>query len=383
MPHAPSATRVAFELHARHFRGAARAAASAPGRVNLIGEHTDYNGGPVLPMAIARRTVVVAGRARRFDAVSARDGVVDGFDPDGPMRGEWTDYLAGVVRALRRRRAAPEGASVALASTLPVGAGLSSSAALTVAAAKALSRLAGVALRGPELVDVAYEAEHDEVGMPCGRMDQSVVALGTGGHALLIETATGAIVPEPFPGEVWVFDTGVSHRLVSSAYPARRRECEEALAILREQGLPAAHLAAFPSEKLPRLLAALPAAHGRRVRHVITETARTRAAAEALERGDLVEVGELITEGHRSLRDDYESSCAEADVLVELAMRHGAWGARLTGAGWGGAVIALIDPARAPRIAAEVQEGFRAAYGHVPVVWQTKAAPGVRAERLR
>ncbi|MGH7734104.1 MAG: galactokinase, partial [Gemmatimonadales bacterium] len=320
-------------------------------------------------MAIARRTLIVAGRARRFDAVSARDGVVDGFDPDAPMRGDWTDYLAGVVRALRRRRAAPVGASLAVASTVPVGAGLSSSAALTVAAAKALSRLAGVPLRGPELVDIAFEAEHDEVGMPCGRMDQTIVTLGARGKALLYETATGAIVPEPCPGDIWVFDTGVSHRLVASAYPQRRRECAESLAILREQGFLAPHLAAFPPEELPRLLAALPAPHGRRVRHVITETARTRAAAEALGRGATERVGQLMVEGHRSLRDDYESSCAEADQLVDLALRHGAWGARLTGAGWGGAVIALIDPARAPRVVAEVQEGFRAAYGHVPAVW--------------
>ncbi|MGH7532843.1 MAG: galactokinase [Gemmatimonadales bacterium] len=383
MPHAPSATSVAFELHARHFRGAARAAASAPGRVNLLGEHTDYNGGPVLPVAIAQRTVVVAGRARRFDAASARDGVVDGFDPDAPMRGEWTDYLAGVVRALRRRRAAPAGASLAIASTLPVGVGLASSAALTVAAAKALSRLAGAALRGPELVDIAFEAEHDEVGMPCGRMDQTIVTHGARGKALLYETATGAIVPEPFPGEIWVFDTGVSHRLVSSAYVQRRRECVESLAILREQGFPAPHLAAFLPEELPRLLAALPAPHGRRVRHIVTETARTRAAAEALRQAELEQVGQLMAEGHRSLRDDFESSCAEADVLVDLALRHGAWGARLTGAGWGGAVIALIDPARAPRVVAEVQEGFRAAYGRVPAVWHTRAMAGVRSERLR
>ncbi|HET7024723.1 MAG TPA: galactokinase [Gemmatimonadales bacterium] len=382
MPHAPSATRVAFELHARHFRGAPRAAASAPGRVNLLGEHTDYNGGPVLPMAIDRRTVVVAGRARRFDAASARDGVVDGFDPDRPMRGEWTDYLAGVVRALRRRRAAPTGASLAIASTVPVGAGLSSSAALTVAAAKALSRLAGVALRGPELAEVAFEAEHDEVGVPCGRMDQTIVTHGSHGKALLYETATGAIVPVPFPGAVWVFDTGVSHQLVSSAYAERRRECAEALAVLREQGFPAPHLAAFPPEELPRLLAALPAAHGRRVRHVVTETARTRSAADALRRGDLPRVGALLAEGHASLRDDYESSCPEADVLVDLAVRHGAWGARLTGAGWGGAVIALIDPARAPRVVAEVQEGFRQAYGRIPATWSSRAMGGVRSQTV-
>lgn len=383
MPHAPSATRVAFELHARHFRGAARAAASAPGRVNLLGEHTDYNGGPVLPVAIARRTVVVAGRARRFDAVSARDGVVDPFDPDAPMRGDWTDYLSGVVRALRRRRAAPPGASLAVASSVPIGAGLSSSAALTVAAARALSRLAGASLSGPQLIDVAFEAEHDEVGVQCGRMDQTIVTLAAGRQALLFETGSSVVVPVPFPGEVWVFDTGVSHRLVAGEYNRRRQECQEALEILREQGMPAAHLAALSLDQLPRVLASLPPPHLRRVRHVITETARTRDAAAALRERDLAAVGRLLVEGHRSLRDDFESSCVEADLLVDLAVRHGAWGARLTGAGWGGAVIALIDPTRAPRVVAEVQEEFRRAFGRIPDVWSTPASRGARSEPVR
>lgn len=383
MPHAPSATRVAFELHARHFRGAARTAASAPGRVNLIGEHTDYNGGPVLPVAIARRTLVVAGRARRFDAVSAQDGVVDQFDPDAPMRGEWTDYLAGVVRALRRRRAAPAGASLAVASTVPVGAGLSSSAALTVAAARALSLLAGARLRPAELVDVAFEAEHDEVGVRCGRMDQTIAAHGARGKALLFETATGLIEQVPFPGEVWVFETGVHHRLAAGEFNRRRKECEDALAILNEQRIPAPSLAAIPAADLPRVLAALPMPHARRARHVITETARTRSAAAALNEGDLPGVGRLLVEGHLSLRDDYESSCPEADTLVDLAVRHGAWGARLTGAGWGGAVVALIDPRRALRVVAEVQEGFRQAYGRTPEVWSSPASRGVRTEGSR
>jgi galactokinase len=334
-------------------------------------------------VAVARRTLVVAGRARQFDAVSARDGVVDAFDPDAPMRGEWTDYLSSVVRALRRRRAAPSGAGLAIASSLPVGAGLSSSAALTVAAAKALSRLAGVALSRAQLIDVAFEAEHDEVGVQCGRMDQTIVTLAARRQALLFETATGSIAPVPFPGEVWVFDTGVTHRLVSGEYNRRRRECREALEILREQGMPAAHLAEFRLQDLPRVLAALPAPHLRRVRHVVTETARTRAAAAALRSGDLAAVGRLLVEGHQSLRDDFESSCAEADTLVELAVRHGAFGARQTGAGWGGAVVALIDPMRAPRVVAEVQEGFRGAYGRMPTVWHTAAMRGVRSEAVR
>ena len=383
MPHAPSATRIAFELHARHFRGAARAGASAPGRVNLIGEHTDYNGGPVLPAAIARRTVVLAGKARRFEAVSARDGVVDPFDPDAPMRGEWTDYLAGVVRALRRRRAAPPGAGLAISSDLPVGAGLSSSAALCVAAARALAGLAGARLSAAELAEVAYEAEHDEVGVRCGRMDQTISARARPGAALLFDTGSGAVTHVPFGGEIHLFDTGIRHALADGELNRRRKECEDALVMLRERGIIAPHLADLDPDLLPRVATLLPPPHARRVRHVVTETARTRLAAAALRRGEMAEVGRLLVQGHASLREDCESSCPEADLLVQLAVTHGAWGARLTGAGWGGTVIALIPPGKVRRVIAEVGEGFRQVFGRVPTIWSSRAVGGVKSVAVR
>lgn len=383
MTHAPSPTRVAFELFARHFRGAARSAASAPGRVNLIGEHTDYNGGPVLPVAIDRRTAVVAGRARQFEAVSARDGVVDRFDPDAAMRGEWTDYLAGVVRALRRRGAVLTGASLSVASTLPIGAGLSSSAALTVAAARALAGVAGIRLGPADLVSVAYEAEHDEVGVRCGRMDQTAAVYGARGKAVFFETGSGAIDLVPFPGRVWVFETGEEHRLVAGELNRRRKECEDALATLQAQGIQITALAQITPGDLDRLLGFLPPPHSRRVRHVVSETARTRSAAVALRAGDLTTVGQILAAGHRSLRQDYECSCDEADALVDLAVAHGAFGARLTGAGWGGSVIALIPPERAPRVVAEVTEGFRRKFGRMPESWSTGAMGGVRGERIQ
>jgi galactokinase len=187
----------------------------------------------------------------------------------------------------------------------------------------------------------------------------------------------------PFRARVWVFETGVTHRLAGGELNRRRHECEDALRMLADARLAVRSLADLPPADLPRALAALPPGHGRRVRHVVTETARTRAAADALARGELSAVGELLFEGHRSLRDDYESSCQEADLLVDLAARHGAWGARLTGAGWGGAVIALIPAARAPRVVAEVQDGFRRETGRVPEVWETPASAGVRTERVR
>lgn len=355
-------------------------AASAPGRVNLIGEHVDYNGGPVLPMAVARRTAVVAGLGHGFQAASTRDDVVDRFDPDGPMRGGWTDFLAGVVRALRRRGLAPAGAALAVASTVPVGGGLSSSAALAVAAARALAALGGHALTGAELARVAWEAEHDEVGVRCGTMDQTIAALAQPGKALLYETATGVTRQLPFRGKLWLVDTGVRHRLADGGYNQRRAECDEALALLRGAGWELPHLAAYPPARLP---ASLPPHLARRVAHVATETSRTRAAAEALGRGDLRTVGKLMYESHRSLQHDYAASCEEADVLVESAERLGAWGARLTGAGWGGTVVVLADERSAPRLILDLQAQFARIYGRVPEAWATRASGGAKREAAR
>lgn len=357
-------------------------AASAPGRINLIGEHTDYNDGPVLPMAIARRTSVAVGPAGGWRCISLTDGTAVEVDVDEPLRGDWTDYVIGVTRALRSRDAAPPGADIAVASTVPMGAGLSSSAALTVAAAKALSLLGGRRLKRAELADVAYRAEHDEVGVKCGHMDQTISALGRAGHALLFETATGDIRDVPMPGRVGVIETGVSRRLSGGALNERRRECEEALALLRVHWPGLQALAALPLESLPEAETLLPDTFWRRVRHVVTETARTRAAAEALAGGDLVRVGQLLVEGQRSLLEDYESSVPEAELIVERALARGSYGARLTGAGWGGAVVVLAPAQREAAIMRGVAQDFLAAFGRAPVCWHTRASSGVRRERL-
>ena len=267
-----------------------------------------------------------------------------------------------MVRELRAIGAAPAGARVAVATTLPIGAGLSSSAALTVAAAKALSLLAGRRLTPAQLVEVAYRAEHDQVGVRCGRMDQTIAAHAAPGTALLFETATGAIQRVPFPGRLWVVETGVSHRLTGGELNQRRRECEEALALCRA----AVAGARAPGGSLDRRPAdgqrpGSPPELAARTRHVVTETFRTRMAADALARGDLGQVGWLLVEGHESLRVDYRSTIPEADAIVELAMEHGAYGARLTGAGWGGCVVVLAPEDRSARILAEIARGFRRA----------------------
>jgi galactokinase len=378
-----SSVRLASSLFESSFSSRPAVAASAPGRVNLLGEHTDYNGGPVLPVALERRTAVAAGLEDGWFVVSAIDGTVRGVEIDRPLRRDWTDYLVGVVRELRAIGAAPVGARVAVASTLPIGAGLASSAALTVAAAKALSLLAGRRLTPAQLVEVAYRAEHDQVGVRCGRMDQTIAAHAAPGTALLFETASGTIHRVPFPGRLWVAETGVSHQLTGGELNQRRRECEEALALCRRVWPGLVHLSDLSTDDLPTVKARLVPDLAARVRHVVTETFRTRMAADALGRGDLGQLGWLLVEGHESLRVDYRSTIPEADAIVELAMDRGAYGARLTGAGWGGCVVVLAPEDRSARVLAEIAQGFRDGFGREPAVWSTRAASGARRETLR
>lgn len=375
-----SPVRQATSLFRERFGSQPALVVSAPGRVNLLGEHTDYNGGPVLPFAIGRRTAVAAAPATGWEAVSARDGALLHLDPGQPAEG-WGAYVAGVIRVLQRRRQAPAGARLAVSSSVPEGAGLSSSAALCVSLAKALTGLAGRRVSPAVLADIAWEAEHDEVGVACGRMDQTISALAKPGHALHFETASGELRHVPLPGKVWILDTGLRHTLTGGHLNQRRQECAEALRLVGEQGYRLAHLAELPPGEVPALVRALPAPLNQRLRHVVSETHRTRAASEALAAKDLVSLGRMLVEGHASLRDDYQSSCAEADHLVESLVGAGALGARLTGAGWGGAVIALLPEQGESRILAGVQERFRAAYGRLPPAWSTRAMAGVRKER--
>ena len=378
-----SPARQASSLYQARFSSDPSSGASAPGRVNLIGEHVDYNGGPVLPLGITVRTAAMTGLADagHWEVCSTLHGDPVTLDP-AVMRGDWTDYVTGVIRVLVADGAAPPGARIAIASAVPIGAGLSSSAALCVSVTRALSVLARRRLAAAAIADVAYRAEHDEVGMKCGRMDQTAVTFARPGRALLFETATGEIRLVPMAARIWIMETGVSHRLVGGDYNVRRGECDHGLALLQEHGYKIDSLAALPPKDLDAALRILPPPVDRRVRHVVTETARTRAAAAALERQDMVEFGRLLVAAHGSMRDDYQASCPEADFLVASAMRQGAWGARITGAGWGGAVILLAPPERERRIVAAVQEDFRSAFGRAPKIWSTRASSGVRGETV-
>jgi galactokinase len=377
-----SSARLANSLFTSSFATRPTVAASAPGRVNLIGEHTDYNGGPVLPVATERRTTAAARPADHWALASDTEPAIQEVVMDAPLRRAWTDYIVGVVRELRSLRAAPPGAEIAVATTLPIGAGLSSSAALTVATAKALSLLAGRRLSPAQLVEVAFRAEYHQVGVRCGRMDQTIAAHGEPNSALLVEAADGSLQRVPFPGRLWVIETGISHRLTGGGLNQRRRECEEALAYCREWRPGLRHLAQLSPGDLPEMERRLPPPLVPRVRHVVTETARTRAAADALAVGDLARLGQLLVEGHESLRVDYQSTIPEADLIVDSAVEHGAYGARLTGAGWGGAVVVLAPAKREARIVAEIAGDFQARFGRLPETWGTRASAGARREAI-
>lgn len=299
---------------------------------------------------------------------------------DDEPRGHWSDYLLGVVRELAVAGVKVQGADVAVASSVPVGAGLSSSASLTVSAAAALAALAGKPLPPDALVDVAWRAEAGYVGVRCGRMDQTIAVYGKAGNALEYDSATGARRQVPFRAAVRLIDSGLRHALVAGEYEHRRIECEEALRRCRRLLPDVETLADIPAGALPRITRALPKTLARRVRHVVTETARVHEAADALRRGRTTRFGELLYAGHDSVRRDFESSCEEADVIVALARKSGAAGARLTGGGWGGVVIVLAPERSADRVVHRIQEGFAARYGRVPLQWAGKASGGVRLE---
>jgi galactokinase len=374
------------------FGGAPGAAASAPGRVNLIGEHTDYNGGPVLPVACAARTFVAVGPGEPgiLEMVSTHDGQVARTDARVGRPAGWGAYIAGVMRELVALGAAPleGGARVAVASDVPVAAGLASSAALTVAAAKALSLLAGARLPPRQLAGVAFRAEHDHVGIRCGIMDPMSAALARPGRALLLECASLAAHHIPMGGRLLLVDSGLRRELAAGALNERRAECEAAVGRLRLELPELRWLASWPTAWLPRLKRALLEPLRSRALHVVGETARARFGAQLLARGHLKRFGALLYESHESCRRLYECSTPELDTIVAAARRAGALGARLTGAGWGGAVLVLLWKGETgsgkweSKIVAEIQRGFRTAYGREASITVVRPSGGVRREPI-
>jgi galactokinase len=342
----------------------------APGRVNLIGEHTDYNLGFVLPMAIGLEIrVASAPRADRRVRIQFENDELGEFDLDqiGPRSGTPIDYAAGVALELRRRNVPMRGVDAVLASSLPTAAGLSSSAALELAAAWTLVADVPPPLRPLELALAGQAAENDYVGVRCGIMDQAAVTLGTAGSAVLLDCRSLAAehVPVAIPAHRWVvIESGSQRTLSDSAYNARRAECDAAVAALRRHDSAVESLRDVDAAMLDDYASTLDPVPLQRARHVVAENQRVLDAAEALRAGDAVSVGTLLNASHRSLRDLYEVSSAELDALVEVARSvDGVAGARLTGAGFGGSIVALAGDASLEALGARIRSVYEPGTG--------------------
>ncbi|MBV8856670.1 MAG: galactokinase [Acidobacteria bacterium] len=357
----------------------------APGRVNLIGEHTDYNGGFVLPMAIERETVVAAApRAdRTVRAYSAGLNEELSFDldhPNPPRRGVWLEYVEGVARALESRGLKLSGADLLIDSDVPAGAGLSSSAALEISVGLALARVNGQEVDGVTLALAGQQAEHTYVGTLCGIMDQFVAALAKERHALLIDCRSLEAEPVPLDTTSAAFvvsDTRVKHELSSSEYNVRRAECARGVELLRERLPGITQLRDVSVADFQKHSGVLPDPILRRCRHIVTENERTLGAARALRAGDLAEMGRLMYESHYSLRDDYEVSSPELDVLVEIARGvPGVLGARMTGGGFGGSTVSLVRREALADFERALSEGYERETGRRPAILVSEAGAG-------
>jgi galactokinase len=359
---------------------------SAPGRVNLIGEHTDYNEGFVLPMAADRRTYVAAASRddRCFSVYSfnlEEDGQFELNKKISPPRKRWLAYIEGVARLLVEKGINLKGADIAISSELPMGAGLSSSAALEIAVGFALLKLTETRVDLMQLAQAAQEAEHLFVGTRSGLMDQLTATFAVKNHALLIDCRSleRKATPVNLPAmAVVVCDTRIKHELATSAYNERRHECEQAVEILRKKKPTIRSLRDVSIDDLEQYGGLLPETLQRRVRHVVTENQRTLLASEALPRGDADRLGQLMYESHDSLRNDYEVSCRELDIMVALArQQEGVSGARMMGGGFGGSTVNLVRRDTLEQFARAVSDGYTWATGLVPVVIPVEADEGV------
>jgi galactokinase len=366
----------------RAFGGAPTVVVSAAGRVNLLGEHVDYNGGVALPMAIQRRTTVairVRPGARVTRINSGGTGGILSLDHAAlQRRGRWTDYPSGVLDRLQASGIAVPGLDVALASDIPSGSGLSSSAALEVAFGFAVQQVLGLDVDPVALARLCQEAERQFVGVPCGAMDQMAASCGRAGHALEMRFSPLSVRPVPFAEPVLVVDTAVPRGLRHTAYETRVAECAAALAGVRRLEPSVSDLGHASLEQVER--AEMPDEARRRARHVVSECARVERAVEALRRGDSIP-GDLIAASHRSLREDYDCSSRELDWVVERATREsGVRGARLTGAGWGGCAVVFGDGEALARLQAALPGEYATAIGHRPRSWLVQADDGLRIE---
>jgi galactokinase len=354
--------------------------------VNVIGEHTDYNGGPVLPIALPHLAGVAASPRTDGRLVLASLQVqgqpieVDLTDIKPGKHSGWTAYPAGVSWALSQHGyQVSGGATLLLDSEVPVGAGLSSSAAIECATGLALTGVHGITVDPLQLALIAQHAENDFVGIPCGVMDQMASMLCTTGHALYLDAATLHVEQVPFDlasvGLVLlVIDTGAPHQLADGEYANRRKTCEQAASELNVSVLAEIKLAQL-ADVLMRLDDALV---GRRVRHVVTEIARVKEVVALLHSGRVREIGPLLTASHISLRDDYQVSVPQLDIAVEAALEAGAYGARMTGGGFGGSIIALVDAGQTGQVTEAIKEAFETHNFAAPTPIESTPSSGAR-----
>ncbi|MCB1227412.1 MAG: galactokinase [Verrucomicrobiales bacterium] len=356
---------------------------SAPGRVNLIGEHTDYNDGLVLPMAIERQVELRVRRRSDRQVVlrTAREAgeiTLDLTTTLQPQAGHWSNYVAGVVAGFQKLGWEIPGFELDVDATLPAGGGLSSSAALEVATATAIETLCGRELPREKKALLCQKAEHQFAGVPCGIMDQFAVTFAEPDHALLLDCQSRAMRHVPLSREVavLVINSGVKHRLADGEYARRRITCQNAARILGVKSLRQVSLKQWHGMK-----ARLEFPEHERARHVITEHERTLRFVEALERSDWEAAGDLMYGSHESLRDDYEVSCLELDLLVEISRgMDGVYGCRMTGGGFGGCVVALIEPGKTDAIMAEFRTNYLGTTRIDPAMFVTRAVGGPHVE---
>lgn len=366
------------EAFSTHFGESPQLVVRAPGRVNLIGEHTDYNDGFVLPMAIDR-AVWIALRPRP-------DGIVRVFSADYEGWGEfdlanfshenagWLEYIKGTAWSLQQADHKLQGWEGVMAGDVPIGAGLSSSAALEMATARAFATVSGLVWQPAPMALLGQKAENKWVGVNCGIMDQMISAAGEADHALLIDCRSLVIQSVPLPADtmVVVMDTATRRGLVDSAYNERRAQCEEAAAYFGVQVLRDVSLEKFRAEA-----AGLDPITHRRARHIITENERTLAAVVAMRQDDAITMGRLMNDSHTSLRDDFEVSNQELNIMVEIAQaQEGCYGARMTGAGFGGCAVALVSSTVVGTFAQTITQSYQAATQLEPSIYISEATNG-------
>jgi len=375
----------ASQLYARCFGHAPQWLVAAPGRVNLIGEHTDYNDGFVLPMAIERYTVMAGGRNAALEVTlhSVTTGETATFSVrPGLERGQpaWSNYVRGVVAGFQRGGMKPVGFDAVIDSTLPYGGGVASSAALEVATATLLEAMSRKALDPLEKALLCQRAEHEFAGVPCGIMDQFTSILARKDEALLLDCRSRTATPVPMTDpsvSVMIINTNVRHRLAEGEYAKRREQCEVAAQALKVPALRDATLGALEAARERMDPVAF-----KRARHVISENERTLRAAEAIKRSDWPAVGRLMYASHASLRNDYEVSCPELDLVVDIAQaigeNGGVIGCRMTGGGFGGCAVSLVKADAAASITRAIDGTYEKRCGRQAIIFSSRPAAGAR-----